>query len=264
MQVRQLWCVQGSCDVGAVMCVRACDFVWVYVCVWLWFWLLNDERWGCVRGYAPICEQWTLYRSCALWLINKIAHAMMSKQLAEGEIKVQSVSIWGQNVLLEGLGECLWIQELTFWLWFWLLNDERWGRVRGYAPICEQWTPYRSCALWLINKIAHAMMSEQLAEGENKVQSVSIWGQNVLLGGLGRCLWDQEPTLMWPKWFPGRFPQFRYSILEAFWASFWKTWQLKRRHKMKSVSDILLGSKFGKQMIEFGIKLKRRKEDTLL
>ena len=35
MQVRQLVCVQGSCDVDGVMCVRACDFVWVYVCVCL-------------------------------------------------------------------------------------------------------------------------------------------------------------------------------------------------------------------------------------
>ena len=33
---------------------------------------------------------------------------------------------------------------------------------------------YRNCALWLNNKIAHAMMSEQLAEGENKVQLASI------------------------------------------------------------------------------------------
>ena len=33
---------------------------------------------------------------------------------------------------------------------------------------------YRSCALWLTDKISHAMMSEQLAEGENKVQLASI------------------------------------------------------------------------------------------
>ena len=112
-------------------------------------------------------------------------------------------------------------------LWFWLLNDERRGCVRGYAPICEQWTPYRSCALWLTNKIAHAMMSEQLAEGENKVQLASVWGQNALLDGLGRCLWDQEPTLLWPKRSQGRLPQFRHSILEAFWASFWKTLEAK-------------------------------------
>ena len=50
---RQLWHGRGD------VCVRACDFVWVYVCVCLWLWLLNDERRGCVRGYAPINKLWT-------------------------------------------------------------------------------------------------------------------------------------------------------------------------------------------------------------
>ena len=220
MRSGQLW--RGRGDV--------CARVWLCVGVCLCLAVILAIEWWTMRMCTRLCSDlWAMNSLQELCTVvnQQIAHAMMSKQLAEGEIKVQSVSIWGQNVLLEGLGECLWIQELTFWLWFWLLNDERWGRVRGYAPICEQWTPYRSCALWLINKIAHAMMSEQLAEGENKVQSVSIWGQNVLPGGLGRCLWDQEPTLMWPKWFPGRFFQFRHSILETFWAPFWKTLEAK-------------------------------------
>ena len=33
------------------------------------------------------------YRNCALWLANKIVHAIMSEQLAEGEIKVQLASV---------------------------------------------------------------------------------------------------------------------------------------------------------------------------
>ena len=61
MRVRKLWCAQGRCDVDAVMCVRACNFVWLYLCVCLWFWLPNDERWECVRIMLPSIsyEQWT-------------------------------------------------------------------------------------------------------------------------------------------------------------------------------------------------------------
>ena len=60
MRVRQVGCDQGSCDVDGGRCVHASDFVRVYACVCLWLWLLNDERWGCVRGYAPINKLWTM------------------------------------------------------------------------------------------------------------------------------------------------------------------------------------------------------------
>ena len=72
---------------------------------------------------------------------------------------------------------------------------------------CEQWT-----SLWFTNKIAPAMMSEQLAEGENEVQLASTWGQNELLEALWRCLWDQEARLIWPKGSQGDFTQFRYAV----------------------------------------------------
>ena len=137
-------------------------------------------------------------------------------------------------------------------LWLWLLNDERWGCVQGYAPINKLWTmnPVRSCALWFTNKIALAMMSEQLAEGENEVQLASIWGQNELLEGLWRCLWDQEARLIWPKGSQGRFSQFRPSILGSFLVSFWKTWETKTA----SIDEVCVRCTFG---IEFWSKNNR-------
>ena len=85
-------------------------------------------------------------------------------------------------------------------------------------------------------------MSEQLAEGENAVQFASIWGQNEVLEGLGRCLWDQEPGLMWPKGSQGRLPQFRQSILGSFWATFRKTLETKTASKNKVCFRCILGN----------------------
>ena len=58
---RQLWCVQGSCDVDGVMSVRACDFVCMFVFVRdFGYWMMNDEDAYEVMFWSISCEQWTL------------------------------------------------------------------------------------------------------------------------------------------------------------------------------------------------------------
>ena len=101
-------------------------------------------------------------------------------------------------------------------------------------------------------------MSEQLAEGENGVQLASIWGQNELLEGLGRCLWDQEPGLMWPKGSQGRLPQFRYSILGPFWATFWKTLETKTASKDEACFRCILGTEIGSKIDRFWDQIRTR------
>ena len=83
---------------------------------------------------------------------------------------------------------------------------------------------YRNCALCLVNKNC---LVRTACRGTNGAQLASIWGQNHVLEGLWRCLWDQKPGLMWPKWSQARFPQFRPSILGSFWTQFWKTFKTK-------------------------------------
>ena len=84
------------------------------------------------------------------------------------------------------------------------------------------------------------IMSGQLEEIENWLQMGSIWGQNEMLEGLGRRLWDQQPGLMSSNWSQGRLPQFRPSILGSFWTSFWKIFETHAALKDNHVWAILV------------------------
>ena len=54
------------------------------------------------------------------------------------------------------------------------------------------------------------------------------------------------------------------AFLAPFRPHFGRLWGLKRRQKMKSVSDVLLGSKFALKMVSFGTKFEPSEDDTLL
>ena len=69
---------------------------------------------------------------------------------------------------------------------------------------------------------------------------------------------------MWPNGSQGRFNQFRPSILGSFWDTFWKTLGSKTVSKMKSVSGVLLGSKFDSKLMDFGTNFEPNEDDTLV
>ena len=142
-----------------------------------------------------------------------------------------------------------------------VLNDEQWGCVQGCAPINKLRT--RNPVIGAVHcglptKIALAMMSEQVAEGENGVQLASIWDQNELLEGLWRGLWDEEPRLRWPKWPQGHFPQFRSSILGSFLSSFWKTLTLKQHRKNEVCFRCGFWSEIWLKSVGFGYQIRTK------
>ena len=139
-------------------------------------------------------------RTLSVWTANAGPSVVMcSEQLWRGR-----GNVWARVWFCVGICLCL---SVTLAIEWWTMRMRT--RLCSDQKVANKELRYRSCALWLTNKSAPVMMSEQLAEGGNGVQLASIWGQNELLEGLGRCLWDQEPGLMCPKGSQGRLPQFR-------------------------------------------------------
>ena len=58
------------------------------------------------------------------------------------------------------------------------------------------------------------------------------------------------------------------SSFQAFWGPFGphfgRLWMQKRRQKMKAVSDVFLGSKFGQKLTDFGTKFQPSEDNALL
>lgn len=143
------------------------------------------------------------------------------------------------RVLLNLVGVSFKCRDINTEVWgvfcdcsYWMMNDEDAYKVVLRSISCKQWTPVTEAVhCGFLTKTVLAMMSEQFAEGENGVPLIPLWGQNEILEGLGRCLWHQEPGLMWSKCPSGRFAQFRPSILGSFWTICWKTLDTKTASK---------------------------------
>ena len=117
---------------------------------------------------------------------------------------------------------------------------------------------YTNCELNFVKEIWPGRYVRTAWRHDNWLQMGSIWGQNELLEGLRRRLWDQQPGLVSSKWSQGRLPQFRPRILGSFWTSFWKIFEIHTALKDDVCFRCVFGSETWSKFHEFWFQIRTK------
>ena len=113
-------------------------------------WLVK-HRWTCSPLLLVAMGTCLIIIDSLCMCLSAFIRALLNLVIVSFECKDINTQVWGEFCDLS----------------YWIVNDEDAYKVMHRSISCAQWTQprYRSCALWFTNKIALAMMSEQLAEG---------------------------------------------------------------------------------------------------